>query len=79
MAPNVKKALNAFIDNIPDDKLTGFPSQSKSIHKDDNFRLDMQGVCVFFVVVSQHGFKLLMVFQLISVPGLLGTSQQPCS
>ncbi|CUS06866.1 unnamed protein product [Tuber aestivum] len=37
------KALQAFIDNIPDSKLTGFPEGAGTIYTDQDFRLDMQG------------------------------------
>ena len=39
------KALAAFIEDIPDLKLSGFSAQAGTIHSDDDFRLDMQGVC----------------------------------
>lgn len=39
------KALIAFIEDIPDLKLSGFSEAAGTIHSDDNFRLDMQGVC----------------------------------
>jgi hypothetical protein len=40
-----RKTLLAFIDDIPDSKLTGgFPSIPKIIWTDDNYRVDMQGV-----------------------------------
>lgn len=40
----LKKKVDAFIDLIPDDKLHGFPSSAGTIWKNDDFRLDMQGV-----------------------------------
>lgn len=39
-----KKAVIAFIDDLSDDHLTNLKSQSGTITKDTNFRLDMQGV-----------------------------------
>ena len=36
--------LMAFIDSIPVDKVTGFTTIENTIHKDINFRLDMQSV-----------------------------------
>ena len=44
MAPSLKKALRAFIDEIPAAKLENFPGNPRTLHKDDNFRLDLQGV-----------------------------------
>ncbi|KAI1425279.1 hypothetical protein F5Y12DRAFT_714322 [Xylaria sp. FL1777] len=38
------KQLKIFIANIPDDKLKSFPSVAGTIYKDQNFRLDMQGL-----------------------------------
>ncbi|KAG0633584.1 hypothetical protein HOY80DRAFT_929857 [Tuber brumale] len=37
------KALRAFINDIPDSKLTGFTESAGTIHFDQDFRLDMQG------------------------------------
>ncbi|KAM6503280.1 hypothetical protein JOM56_000223 [Amanita muscaria] len=39
-----KKALIAFIDAIPESKLTGFPSSAGTIWNTTEFRLDMQGM-----------------------------------
>lgn len=39
-----KDAFEAFVDEIPDDKLTGISEGSGTIYKDDDFRLDLQGV-----------------------------------
>ena len=39
-----KKALESFINSIPDSKLTGIPTQGGTLYKDNDFRLDMQGV-----------------------------------
>jgi len=44
MAPSLKKALKAFIDEIPAAKLENFPGSPGTLHKDDNFRLDLQGL-----------------------------------
>ncbi|MCJ1468752.1 hypothetical protein MMC07_007382 [Pseudocyphellaria aurata] len=38
------KMLADFIDDIPDWKLTDLRSNPRTIHTDDNFRLDMQGM-----------------------------------
>lgn len=38
------KELDAFIDKIPDEKLTGFSASPGKIYSDIDFRLDMQGV-----------------------------------
>lgn len=46
MAPSLKKALKAFIDEIPAAKLQNFPGSPGTLHKDDNFRLDLQVVSV---------------------------------
>lgn len=40
-----RKALENFIDEIPKAKLTGFPSSAGTIYRNEDFRLDMQGVC----------------------------------
>jgi hypothetical protein len=40
------KLIKAFIDDIPDSKLTGFSNSGGTIYKDDDFRLDMQGVSI---------------------------------
>jgi hypothetical protein len=37
------KLIDAFIDSIPDDKLTGFLTPGK-VFRDRKFRLDMQGI-----------------------------------
>lgn len=39
-----KNELEEFIANIPDSKLTGFPSIETTVYKTRNFRLDMQTV-----------------------------------
>ena len=39
------KALESFINEIPDSKLSDLPTQGGTIYKDTDFRLDMQGVC----------------------------------
>lgn len=39
------KAMRAFIAEVPPSKLEGGIAQG-TIHKDDNFRLDMQGVSI---------------------------------
>ena len=45
MGKKFRKALLAFIDGIPDNKLEGgLPSIQKTIYEDDNYRLDMQNV-----------------------------------
>jgi len=44
MAPSLKKALSAFIDEIPAAKLENFPSTPGTLYHDDNFRLDLQGL-----------------------------------
>ena len=41
---NVRDALEAFISNIPDAKLTGFRETGGPIHSDQQFRLHMRGV-----------------------------------
>ncbi len=38
------KELIAFINAIPDSKLEALPAIPRTIHRDGNFRLDMQGV-----------------------------------
>ena len=48
-----EKEAMAFIDSIPDSKLTGLPQNtSTTIFKDKNFRLDMQGVCRCMALLS---------------------------
>ncbi|KAF7297606.1 hypothetical protein MKEN_01383500 [Mycena kentingensis (nom. inval.)] len=44
MPGKARKALNAFLNGIPAEKLTGLPTNAGTIHKDNNFRLDMQGM-----------------------------------
>lgn len=39
-----KNILQDFIDEIPDSKLEGFPDTETTLYKDDNLRIDMQGV-----------------------------------
>lgn len=39
-----KKILKDFIDEIPDSKLEGLPDSETTLYKDDNLRIDMQGV-----------------------------------
>ncbi|CDF35198.1 unnamed protein product [Chondrus crispus] len=39
-----KKALDDFIDNIPDSKLTGIHQGAGTLHTDTDFRLDLQGM-----------------------------------
>ena len=43
-ALSVRKELKAFIKGIPAGKLKNFPDSPRTIHHDDNFRLDMQKV-----------------------------------
>lgn len=38
------KAFKEFLESIPLSKLTGLPDTPSTIHSDDNYRLDMQGV-----------------------------------
>lgn len=38
------KALRAFINEIPDDKLENLSVTAGTLYKDTNFRVDMQGV-----------------------------------
>ncbi|KAI0346108.1 hypothetical protein BDW22DRAFT_1425635 [Trametopsis cervina] len=38
------KALVAFINAIPDDKLTAIPTNTGTLYRDTDFRLDMQGM-----------------------------------
>ena len=38
------KLIEDWIDDIPDEKLTGFGDNVRRIYSDDNLRLDMQGV-----------------------------------
>ncbi|KAH7305447.1 hypothetical protein B0I35DRAFT_443806 [Stachybotrys elegans] len=44
MARNKKKLLRDFIDEIPDSKLQGLPNSQTTLYRDQNFRLDMQGM-----------------------------------
>ena len=44
MAPSLKKALKAFIEDIPASKLEHFPAAPGTLYNDDDFRLDLQGV-----------------------------------
>ncbi|KAH7175381.1 hypothetical protein EDB81DRAFT_874234 [Dactylonectria macrodidyma] len=44
MGRGIKRDLMDFIDSIPDEKLEGFPSSQTTIFRDQNFRLDMQGI-----------------------------------
>jgi hypothetical protein len=39
-----KKAAKEFIEGIPDDKLKDIPDGIGTLYKDEDFRLDMQGV-----------------------------------
>ena len=48
MAPSLKKVLSAFVDDIPEAKLQNFPGSPGTLHKDANFRLDLQGVSAIF-------------------------------
>ncbi|KAK8855748.1 hypothetical protein PGQ11_011660 [Apiospora arundinis] len=41
---NYKKFILNFIDSIPDEKLQGFRLEPGTLHADDNFRLNMQGL-----------------------------------
>ncbi|TEY35181.1 hypothetical protein BOTCAL_0600g00070 [Botryotinia calthae] len=43
MSKNTKRAED-FINDIPDSKLTGFPTSEGTIHKNTDFRLNMQGM-----------------------------------
>lgn len=42
------KALDEFIAEIPASKLTGFSTVGGLIYRNTNFRLDMQGVRIYF-------------------------------
>lgn len=41
-----KKLINNFIDSIPNNKLQNFSDKPKTLHKDQDLRLDMQGVSI---------------------------------
>ncbi|KAF6822781.1 hypothetical protein CPLU01_11821 [Colletotrichum plurivorum] len=41
---NRGRALKSFIDEIPEAKLENFPGFQQTLHRDENFRLDMQGM-----------------------------------
>lgn len=57
-----KKLLIYFIEDIPDAKLTGFPS-SGTVFSDANFRLDVQGVStVFSIMFALHAEILILPF-----------------
>jgi hypothetical protein len=45
MGKNTKRTKE-FIESIPDSKLTAFPSNGGTIFKDQDFRIDMQGVSI---------------------------------
>lgn len=50
---NPRWELQYFIENIPDEKLKAFPSKEISnVHNDDNYRLDMQSVCVVDIATT---------------------------
>ncbi|CAG8960289.1 hypothetical protein HYFRA_00012809 [Hymenoscyphus fraxineus] len=44
IASKVSKALEEFIASIPAAKLQGLPKKPGTIHKNEHFRLDMQGL-----------------------------------
>ena len=48
MGKNTKRAED-FIDEIPDSKLTGFPTSGGTIYKNTDFLLDMQSVGYFLL------------------------------
>jgi len=62
MAPSLKKALKAFIDEIPAAKLENFPGSAGTLYKDDNFRLDLQGVSVL-LVGAYLGYSRTIIFR----------------
>ncbi|KAF6800997.1 hypothetical protein CSOJ01_12093 [Colletotrichum sojae] len=41
---NRGRALKSFIDEIPEAKLENFPGSQQTLYRDENFRLDMQGM-----------------------------------
>lgn len=43
-------ALIEFVDEIPDEKLSGISEIPGTIYKNDNFRLDMQGASFHLLV-----------------------------
>lgn len=63
MRGGLKKVLNEFIADIPDEKLTGFPENPGTIWKNSELRLDMQGVCVnrsiarYLNLANLNGFR----------------------
>jgi hypothetical protein len=61
MAPSLKKALKAFIDEIPAAKLENFPGSAGTLYKDDNFRLDLQGVSVPFSIGAFLDYSLTRI------------------
>ena len=63
MAPSLKKALKAFIDEIPAAKLENFPGSAGTLYKDDNFRLDLQGVSVPFSIGAFLDCSLTRIFR----------------
>ena len=44
----VEKSLKSFIESLPNDKLTSISTLGATLYKDENYRLDMQGVCFFY-------------------------------
>jgi hypothetical protein len=58
MAPSLKKALKAFIDEIPAAKLENFPGSPGTLYSDDNFRLDLQGVSIVLPVLAYPCAKI---------------------
>ncbi len=52
------KALVAFINGIPDAKLTGISQSPHTIHQDTDFRLDMQGVSISSMLPSHLAVEL---------------------
>lgn len=53
------KALQAFINGIPDAKLTGISQSPGTIYHDTDFRLDMQGVSTPSHLSSQSAIEML--------------------
>jgi hypothetical protein len=51
MGKNTKR-VKEFIESIPDSKLTGFSTSGGTIFKDQDFRLDMQGVRSLLIAVT---------------------------
>jgi hypothetical protein len=57
MVGKSKQAILDFIDDIPDEKLEGFPDYEKKLCENENCHIDMQCVSVHTLFLAEHAYE----------------------